>query len=116
MRDRKRLYTILLLIPILWLVGLALVSRPDRAALAGPLDFTYPAADVTAPTAYTLSWDVFASGGSLNTSSASYTMQSTIGQAVAGQSASASYDLCSGYWCGFKDWIWDIFLPFTVRD
>jgi hypothetical protein len=115
MRQRKRLFSALLLLAILVVGGLALFSRPDQAVLAGPLEFTF-SADVAAPAAYGIPWEAFASGGSLTASSASYTMQSTIGQPAAGSVGSASYDLCSGFWCGIKDWVWDIFLPLAQRD
>lgn len=116
MRKRIRLLTVLLLLGILVVGGLALFSRPDRAVLAGPLDFTYPS-DVEASSAsYAIPWEVFASGGSMTASSASYAMQSTIGQPVAGLLGSASYDLCSGFWCGVEEWVWQFFLPITLRD
>jgi hypothetical protein len=116
MRDRKRLYTTLLFIAILVAGGLALFSRPEQSVLAGPLEFTYPADVESDSASYSLPWEAFAGGGSLTASSASYSMQSTFGQAVTGETGSASYDVCSGFWCGIKEWVWDVFLPLALRD
>jgi hypothetical protein len=115
MRYRKRLYPVLLFLGILAAGGLALFTRTNEAALAGPLEFTYAEDVDSAAAAYALPWQVFASGGSLTASSASFTMQSTIGQPVAGELQSASYDMCSGFWCNIEEWVWDIFLPLILR-
>lgn len=48
---------------------------------------------------YAIHWDVIGGGGE-PVSSASYKMNSTIGQAAIGASASASYGLGAGYWYG----------------
>jgi hypothetical protein len=114
MRQRKRLFSALLLLAILVVGGLALFSRPEGAVLAGPLEFTF-SADVAAPAAYGIPWEAFASGGSLTASSASYTMQSTIGQPATGSSQSASYEMCSGFWCRIQKVLWSIFLPVVNR-
>lgn len=48
---------------------------------------------------YAIQWDVIGSGGG-PTSSASYVLKSTVGQAAIGASHSASYRLGAGYWYG----------------
>lgn len=50
-------------------------------------------------TSYDLSWNVIAGGGGPK-GSASYTVNSTIGQVAIGASDSASYRLGAGYWYG----------------
>ena len=53
---------------------------------------------LTAPAA--LPWSVFGSSGNAS-SSTSYDLGSTSGQSSPiGESASTSYDLCAGFWCG----------------
>lgn len=115
MRYRKRLFPLLLLLGVLAAGGLALFARANEAALAGPMEFTFAEEVDSATAAYDLPWQAFASGGSLTASSASYTMQSTIGQPVAGDLQSASYGMCSGFWCNIKEWVWDVFLPLILR-
>ncbi|HEX9618394.1 MAG TPA: hypothetical protein VGA03_13360 [Anaerolineales bacterium] len=107
MRHTKRLYPILLLLGILAAGGLALFALTSEPVLAEPLDST--------AASYAIPWQAFASGGSLTATSASYTMQSTIGQPVAGDLQSAAYKMCSGFWCGIEEWVWDIFLPLALR-
>ena len=65
------------------------------------------------PAAHTIPWHVIASGGQ-TMSNSSYTMLSTTGQPVTGQSSSASYSLLSGYWQGFQAIVRDLFMPFIV--
>lgn len=48
---------------------------------------------------YAIDWDVMGGGGG-PISSTSYSMNSTIGQAVIGSKSSPSYQLGSGYWPG----------------
>lgn len=46
---------------------------------------------------YQINWDSINSGGDDVSSSANYTIQDTLGQAVSGQSTSANYDIRAGY-------------------
>ena len=62
---------------------------------------------------YDLSWDVIGGGGG-HSEAAPYALDGTIGQAVAGPVSSASYDLCSGYWCGGAAGN-NIYLPLIMR-
>jgi hypothetical protein len=52
---------------------------------------------LSAAEAYTIRWDVIGGGGG-PISSASYTVNSTVGQPAIGPSGSASYRLGAGYW------------------
>ena len=47
-----------------------------------------------------IKWQVIASGGLLNSASASYVMHGTVGQTAVGWAQSASYGLNSGFWQG----------------
>ncbi len=100
MNRWKRILTISVVL-VLALLVVAVV-----AALALP---TEPAA----PAATSLDWQVVASGGT-TMSSASFTMQSTSGQPVAGPASSASYSLLSGYWQSFQAAVREIFLPVSI--
>jgi len=59
---------------------------------------------------FDLSWNVLANGGT-TMSSASYTLHSTSGQPIAGESAGSSYTLISGYWTDLRTFISEIFVP-----
>lgn len=85
---------------------LALLLVAVVAALALP-------AAPAAPAATSLDWQVVGSGGTAM-SSASFTLQSTTGQAVAGPSSSASYSLLSGFWQSFQAAVREIFLPVSI--
>lgn len=67
------------------------------------------AADEATPT---LDWSVIAGGGG-TAQAASYTLNSTIGQAVVGQSSVATFNLCVGFWC--SEVIYRLFLPLILR-
>jgi hypothetical protein len=62
---------------------------------------------------YAIKWDTLAGGvGSLQ--SASYVVNSTIGQPVIGFETSTSYQLGSGYWYGVTEQ-YAIYLPLILR-
>lgn len=67
------------------------------------------AADEATPT---LDWSVIASGGGTS-QAAAYTLSSTIGQAVVGQSSVSTLNLCVGFWC--SEVIYRLFLPLILR-
>lgn len=67
------------------------------------------AADKATPT---LDWSVIASGGG-TAQVASYTLHSTLGQAVVGTSSVSSINLCVGFWC--SEVIYRLFLPLILR-
>jgi hypothetical protein len=48
-----------------------------------------------------IDWWVMGAGGG-PAQGGQFTLDGTIGQAVAGQNAPGGYDLCAGYWCGVK--------------
>jgi hypothetical protein len=64
---------------------------------------------------YNLEWHVIGGGGE-PVSSADYVVNSTAGQGAASPptSASASYVVCAGYWCG-NFLTLDHFLPLTLK-
>ena len=70
--------------------------------LGAALLITTGTALMQSSSSYDLSWDVIAGGG--QSSSSSYTLQGTAGQAIAGPPASASsrFKLESGFWAGFS--------------
>ena len=57
---------------------------------------------------------VVASGG-IAAASANYSINSSVGQAAIGQQASASYALCSGFWCRAASLARALFLPLAQR-
>ena len=63
---------------------------------------------------YTMSPQVLASGGQ-TTTSASFAVQSTVGQPAVDSSNSADFEACSGYWCvaGLPAYL--AYMPVTVR-
>ena len=73
--------------------------KPAAFLLACALWLTTGLTYAATPPVYVIAPDVIASGGGMSTS-ASYTVRSTVGQAAIGMSDSAAYQACSGYWCG----------------
>jgi hypothetical protein len=69
-------------------------------------------ASAQSSTSYSLAWYALAGGGGRVTS-ASYAMNSTVGQAAVGLSGSTSYSLLSGYWQNWPDYI--VFLPLILK-
>jgi hypothetical protein len=63
---------------------------------------------------YTLAPDVMASGGQAS-SSASYSLVSTLGQPMVGAGSSASYAACSSYWCQIPP-IYKVLLPVVSKN
>jgi len=63
---------------------------------------------------YAIKWDVIAGGGDSFAQSASYVVNSTIGQPVIGPDASTSYQLSSGYWYDVTK-RYAIYLPLVLR-
>ena len=61
----------------------------------------------------TIAPQVIASGGQAS-SSASYTLLSTVGQPAIGLSAGSTVSLCSGYWCGAGAG-YKAYLPLALR-
>ena len=62
---------------------------------------------------YAINRDVVGSGGGPG-ASASFALKGTIGQGVVGSPSSASYGLCSGYWCD-GEVVHSIYLPLVLR-
>jgi len=69
-------------------------------------------ASAQSSTRYSLAWYALAGGGG-RVASASYAMNSTVGQAAVGLSGSASYRVLSGYWQNWPDY--HIFLPLILK-
>ena len=76
---------------------------------------TLGAAWASSSASYVIQPSVVASGGAA-ASSANYSITSTAGQPATGQAASASYSLCSGFWCGVQLSVERLlFLPLVKR-
>jgi hypothetical protein len=59
-------------------------------------------------------------GGGGHTENGNYSLDGTIGQAVAGVTGNAPYGLCTGFWCGAEAAVppegHPIYLPLVVRN
>lgn len=106
MQKRKRFYMALVVVGVLLIGAVALLAFSVVSAVAEPLP--------DSPN-FSFTWDVVGSGGT-TMSSASYTVLSTSGQAVVGETSSTGYTLQSGYWTGIKEWIYKIFLPLVMKN
>jgi hypothetical protein len=53
-------------------------------------------------------------GGGGHSQAGVYTLDATIGQAVAGRVVSPPYDLCAGFWCGMGRY--KVYLPLVLRN
>ena len=71
---------------------------------------------VADPTATTVErWVIGAGGG--HAEAATYSLEGTVGQAVAGTAGQAPYGLCSGFWCGVPGYLGEsVFLTVVVRN
>jgi hypothetical protein len=54
-------------------------------------------------------------GGGGRLHAASYTLDGTVGQAVAGEAGSATHQLCSGFWCEDMVAKQRVYLPLVMR-
>ena len=64
--------------------------------------------------ALTVPWSVIGGGGGTITGG-TFTISSTIGQPVTGWTLSATYDVCSGFWCRMNSWV-RLMLPLVMRE
>jgi hypothetical protein len=65
---------------------------------------------------YRLDWFTpLTSNGGGAVSSGNYAINFTIGQTVAGTSASAGYEGCLGYWCG-SEVPFEVYLPLLLKN
>ncbi len=53
-------------------------------------------------------------GGGSHLQAGVYTLDATIGQAVAGRALNLPYDLCAGFWCGLGRY--KVYLPLVLRN
>jgi len=53
-------------------------------------------------------------GGGGHSEAGSYVLDATVGQAIAGVTSYAPYELCSGFWCGMGRY--KVFLPLVLRN
>jgi len=95
-QNRKKILLVVAAFLLVWIIMTLSIPR----AAASP----------QAVQTFVLSWNDVANGGT-TMSSASYTLLSTSGQPLAGESAGSSYTLFSGYWPDLRTFIWEIFLP-----
>lgn len=71
------------------------------------------AANALAKDGYEMPRHVIGGGGGAVTAGG-YALHSTLGQAVVGDNSGASYDLCTGFWCGLGRYT--VYLPLVLRD
>jgi len=69
---------------------------------------------LAAPAATNLDRAVIGGGGG-HSEVGIYSLDGTIGQAVAGAQNSAPFQLCSGFWCGLGATAEDIYLPLVQK-
>ena len=53
-------------------------------------------------------------GGGGHSEAGSYVLDATVGQAVAGVTSNAPYELCAGFWCGMERY--KVFLPLVLKN
>ena len=58
-------------------------------------------------------WDVLGSGGG-HAEAGIYSLDGTIGQALAGRISNAPYELCAGFWCGIAT-DYKVYLPIVIK-
>jgi hypothetical protein len=58
-------------------------------------------------------WDVIGAGGG-HAEAGIYSLDGTIGQALAGRIGNAPYELCVGFWCGTAT-DYKVFLPVVLK-
>ncbi|NIM94586.1 MAG: hypothetical protein GTO18_12875 [Anaerolineales bacterium] len=64
---------------------------------------------------YELSWWTVDGGGG-ESEGGSYVLHGTIGQADAGAMSGGGYGLTGGFWGGFLEDLYDIFLPLIIKE
>jgi hypothetical protein len=67
---------------------------------------------VVAANGYGLSFYVVGGGGG-HSEAGAFVLDATVGQAIAGGSSNAPFDLCSGFWCW--GWVYSSYLPLVAR-
>lgn len=65
-------------------------------------------------THYTINPQAITSGGE-TAAAGPYTIRASAGQSLTGESGSASYTICSGFWCQIRAALHNLFLPLTLR-
>ena len=53
-------------------------------------------------------------GGGGHSEAGSYVLDATVGQAAAGVTSNAPYELCAGFWCGMGRY--KVFLPLVLKN
>jgi hypothetical protein len=92
----KVFYLIGLLLPLLLLLALPTLARPQSAPT---------------PTTYNLSWNVIG-GGTSFTTAGNYSLGGTIGQSTTGPLSGGSYKLNSGFWQAGN---FSVYLPIGLK-
>lgn len=59
-------------------------------------------------------WSVLGGGGG-HAEGGMYSLDGTVGQAIAGQASALPYDLCAGFWCGAAVQ-YRLYLPLVLRN
>jgi hypothetical protein len=93
----KVFYLIGLMLPLLLLLALPTLARPQSAPTL---------------TTYELSWNVVGSGGTSFTTAGNYSLGGTIGQSTTGPLSGGSYSLNSGFWQAGN---FSVYLPIVLK-
>lgn len=94
--KRKRIVTATILVLLSLVVGGGVLAAPEM------------------PLAFGLDWTVIAGGGG-HSEAGVFSLDGTVGQAVAGTTQGGVYELCSGFWCrATQDFT--IYLPTVLRN
>jgi hypothetical protein len=88
-------------------------SMPVSAILVALLTVVLSSSLAVAAQAPAVPWWVVAGGGG-HSEAGGFTLDATVGQAVAGTAQSGPWDLCAGFWCGPQG-LHHIYLPLVVR-
>lgn len=93
------------------LAGAGLIAQ--ARATARPPARTLQAATATCSTSYCVDWQLLA-GGLGPMESATFRLESTLGQTMAGRFSSDTFHLEAGYWAGVNRGV-RLFLPVTIK-
>jgi hypothetical protein len=82
--------------------------------LAGLMMVGTTAVSAGSSTHYSINPQAITSGGE-TVAAGPYTIQASAGQPLIGESGSASYTICSGFWCQIRAAVHHLFLPLITR-
>jgi hypothetical protein len=92
---------------LLVMIGLLILA-------AGVMMVGTTAVSAGSSTHYSINPQAITSGGE-TVAAGPYTIQASAGQPLIGESGSASYTICSGFWCQIRAALSKLFLPLVTR-